>query len=1333
MAFELAGSVIIDDNRNVVAGAAATFTYLEAGTAQFTGSYINVDGNLDVASDIRHLGDSDTKIVFTDNQIDLQTGGYSRLYASNYGVYVRSGFGLSFLASSGASPAIKSGGTNNQDLLLTTGTDNPTRLHIKSDGKVGIGTDAPDTLLHAEGSGSTGITFEGSSSNTNHISGDAGTYLILKNKSATDNNFSNILGVDAGGQATSQISFISESQSNNAGVLAFATRVASGSMAERLRITSAGHLEPYANTTYTCGTSSKRWSVVNTNVLSASSYASVGSIVAADPGSDYYAWNNRIGSGLAVAGTTYLNGSVGIGTVTPTRELTIYSPDSGSTYINLTNATTGTTTSDGFGIGLGGDEDAKLWNYENTHMMFGTNNTERLRISSAGYVGIGTQLPDKTGIQNGVKVLELSGGDGGELIVGNNASHNVSAAMHVGAVAFKNIDSSTGSVPHYAGIRCKTTDTSGNMDLRFYTGINKFETDRPQVLIDNVGKVGIGTDNPLSGLHISDGTAYGTPQNASKKATLIISAGSEGSSDIQLLSANYNHIFFGDSADANTGTIWYEHTGGGTDSMHFSTAGTERLRIDSTGDVRFAGTNLTDDTNKNVNLTAPSYDIDEEDVNLVQVENEAASNQISFGGGTSGLNAATTIRFLTASAVNTVTGTERLRITSGGVINFGHGTDINLHGKTTTGVNINGNGNSGQIIANADGNRALIIGRQSSYGQVIEFFQGTNTNEAAITIPAADAFGIETAGTERLRITSVGDVGIGTVTPASKLHLYDAISDGLTVQSPLGSHYIWAIQANDNLSNGSLAGELGIRAQSGLSISANGGSATQFRIDSSGRLIVGGGTDTSQTTITAKGNSSSATSFSVIDLRRGEAADAVNDVLGYIRFSDTNIDSGNQNYAHIHAAVDAASTNSSDNPGRLVFSTTADGDPGPTERVRIDSSGNVGIGYTRASNFLAGANNLVVGSGSGDEGITIYSGSSASNYGSIYFADGTSGAALNRGMIRYEQNNEVMSFHTNNNERLTIDLNGNVGIGSEDPDEKLVVAGILKVYGSDGQAYGPRINPNSTGGTYEALIGSSNGDLRLQAGSGGYQANRANILLKNSNNDVIINAGTTSGGNVGIRTSTTSAVLDVGNTGIATATTMINADAWDGQVFNVDGNITSDSIFAVNDISGLPVIDFNATHGLLSLAPFGGNVSIGYTNSGTKLGLKGSTSEKVYIVADELSDQTLDTINIDNGNVQYFTTAENGGTLTPDITSNAGLNTDLAIGDSTTVVVIIKPDSTDDKITNITIDSSAATEEWLGGSAPTGGANGSYDVYTFFILKTADATFLPLCNKVNFA
>ena len=110
---------------------------------------------------------------------------------------------------------------------------------------------------------------------------------------------------------------------------------------------------------------------------------------------------------------------------------------------------------------------------------------------------------------------------------------------------------------------------------------------------------------------------------------------------------------------------------------------------------------------------------------------------------------------------------ERLRITSTGAINCGHGSAVNLHGSSTTGINLNANNNSGQIVANASSNRALIIGRQSDYGQVIEFFQGSNTNEAGITIPAADTLGLETNGTERFRLKGDGVIEMGTSIGAS--------------------------------------------------------------------------------------------------------------------------------------------------------------------------------------------------------------------------------------------------------------------------------------------------------------------------------------------------------------------------------------------------------------------------------------------------------------------------------------------------------------------------------------------------------------------------------------
>ena len=47
-----------------------------------------------------------------------------------------------------------------------------------------------------------------------------------------------------------------------------------------------------------------------------------------------------------------------------------------------------------------------------------------------------------------------------------------------------------------------------------------------------------------------------------------------------------------------------------------------------------------------------------------------------------------------------------------------------------------------------------------------------------------------------------------------------------------------------------------------------------------------------------------------------------------------------------------------------------------------------------------------------------------------------------------------------------------------------------------------------------------------------------------------------------------------------------------GQLFSITNNVTSGSIFSVNDISGIPVIDVNAS-GNVALAPFGGNVGVG--------------------------------------------------------------------------------------------------------------------------------------------
>ena len=155
-------------------------------------------GNLTIPDSIIHSGDTDTKIAFTNNQIDLQCAGASRAYINNYALYIRSGFPLAFLSSSGATPSIKSGGTNAQDLLLTSGTGNPTRLQIESGGNVRVS----DEHLRFDTTGK-GIIF----------------------------------GIDGGSNRPSIIGNYTSSSDNN--------MVFNVTGSERLRITSAGYLQQH--------------------------------------------------------------------------------------------------------------------------------------------------------------------------------------------------------------------------------------------------------------------------------------------------------------------------------------------------------------------------------------------------------------------------------------------------------------------------------------------------------------------------------------------------------------------------------------------------------------------------------------------------------------------------------------------------------------------------------------------------------------------------------------------------------------------------------------------------------------------------------------------------------------------------------------------------------------------------------------------------------------------------------------------------------------------------------------------------------------------------------
>jgi len=125
------------------------------------------------------------------------------------------------------------------------------------------------------------------------------------------------------------------------------------------------------------------------------------------------------------------------------------------------------------------------------------------------------------------------------------------------------------------------------------------------------------------------------------------------------------------------------------------------------------------------------------------------------------------------------------------------------------------------------------------------------------------------------------------------------------------------------------------------------------------------------------------------------------------------------------------------------FASTGIDDNADANAITIDSSERVGIGTTSPSSYNGGADDLVLAT-TGATGITIASGTTTN--GSLFFADGTSGADQYRGYVQYEQNNNAMAFGTNGAERMRINLSGNVGIGEASPDTQLHISSGAPVF-----------------------------------------------------------------------------------------------------------------------------------------------------------------------------------------------------------------------------------------------------------------------------------------------
>jgi len=79
------------------------------------------------------------------------------------------------------------------------------------------------------------------------------------------------------------------------------------------------------------------------------------------------------------------------------------------------------------------------------------------------------------------------------------------------------------------------------------------------------------------------------------------------------------------------------------------------------------------------------------------------------------------------------------------------------------------------------------------------------------------------------------------------------------------------------------------------------------------------------------------------------------------------------------------------------------------------------------------------------------------------------------------------------------------------------------------------------------------------------------------------------------------------------------------------------------------------------------------------------------------------------------------------------LNSIMDTGESLVIVTFVPQGGTAYYNSAVTIDGSSVTPKWQGGSAPTGGNASSTDIYSYTIIKTADATFSVFASQTQFA
>jgi hypothetical protein len=378
-----------------------------------------------------------------------------------------------------------------------------------------------------------------------------------------------------------------------------------------------------------------------------------------------------------------------------------------------------------------------------------------------------------------------------------------------------------------------------------------------------------------------------------------------------------------------------------------------------------------------------------------------------IGGSTAAAGTFTTGQFNTSLNVDGTATLDGLTVDGAAVFNEGGGdndfrveSDTNTHALFLEGssgnVGIGTSSPSSSLTVQSDSGALFADSGNTRFVEIIPP-QSSNSFVGEIGTRSSHSLVLNTVNVERMRIDTSGNVGIGTSSPSSVLHVSDTTQPQITMQDSTNSSF-------GRITGGGTTGSLTLEAdytntKAGTVMTFNVDNTERLRIDSSGNIRLTG------------------------------AAPNAEDNISTINFYNS---SSSVNLASIIGKRTAGGTNY----GSLTFNTTSSGSI--AERMRITSSGNVGIGTSSPTAILT----LVVAN---NFPFLHWNNASGSNIAFAGWHGGTGGG----GDFRIGATGTTpLTFQTNTTERMRINSSGNVGIGTSSPTAKLHVGAVSNIVGN---------------------------------------------------------------------------------------------------------------------------------------------------------------------------------------------------------------------------------------------------------------------------------------------